>query len=567
MAGFINDVMNADNVNFGTALNGAAEVTADAQLLIGNAIFPNIRTGTLTSTGGTVTISYVAPNINLETGAAIASSYPVDNGGPGIPAAGMLSLLGATSTDFPNPSGIETHVGATTNEIYFENRRFVSSLIVDPSATVGLRGTFQTITAALAAAVAGQTVFVRPGTYTENVVLVDSVPVVGLTTSGSAGVPSAGGTAGQVFVDGLMTVPAAGGSTSIQNLQLTDGGNVTTLLADGMGGTLTVFNCSITNAGGFAIRLVDSNVTINQCTISSPGGSAIQFDTGAGVCRIFDTRIDSSSYCVELNSSASFFADTCILVSSGAGTLIDNVGGNIEISRSQLISTAAPSIDMQVGGTCVLSYNVLSSPNQCISFNAAGPLVRSYQNSYIVGAGSEYVVGPGTYEYGSDVVNPLSASGIDGAATQVKFGWRPWAEAGVGPAPSATTIRGTAAFDSAQFTVTDGWVQATGNMMTWTDQGAPTTVLPQSGSFATAAIALTMPAFPVQGDEVCFKTTSAAALAVTANAGQTLQLGNQISAVAGTCTSTDTGDAICFTYRAASARWIANSSIGSWVVV
>lgn len=52
--------------------------------------------------------------------------------------------------------------------IKFEDRSWLTPFVVDPSATVGLRGTFQTISAALTAASSGQTIFIRDGSYTEN---------------------------------------------------------------------------------------------------------------------------------------------------------------------------------------------------------------------------------------------------------------------------------------------------------------------------------------------------------------------------------------------------------------
>lgn len=66
-AGFENDVMLASNVNFnpGSPPN-VGQVTTNAQLLIGSTAAPNIRVGNLTSTGGTIAATYVAPNINLE---------------------------------------------------------------------------------------------------------------------------------------------------------------------------------------------------------------------------------------------------------------------------------------------------------------------------------------------------------------------------------------------------------------------------------------------------------------------------------------------------------------------
>lgn len=75
MAGFSNDVMYASNVRFdGGKFPGA--VTTNGQLLIGSTVAPNIRVGTLTSTGGTITITPGAGTINLDVA---GGTLPIDS--------------------------------------------------------------------------------------------------------------------------------------------------------------------------------------------------------------------------------------------------------------------------------------------------------------------------------------------------------------------------------------------------------------------------------------------------------------------------------------------------------
>lgn len=72
MAGFKNEVMNAQNVNFGTVPLGAAEVVADGQLLIGSTVSPNIRVATL-SAGAGISITNGAGSVMItNTGTAVA---------------------------------------------------------------------------------------------------------------------------------------------------------------------------------------------------------------------------------------------------------------------------------------------------------------------------------------------------------------------------------------------------------------------------------------------------------------------------------------------------------------
>lgn len=72
MAGFRNDVMYANNVDFSGASLPAATVTANGQLLIGSTASPNIRVNTLTAGNG-VTITNGAGSITI---AANGSTLP-----------------------------------------------------------------------------------------------------------------------------------------------------------------------------------------------------------------------------------------------------------------------------------------------------------------------------------------------------------------------------------------------------------------------------------------------------------------------------------------------------------
>jgi hypothetical protein len=102
MAGFSNDVMYANNVRFDGAKQ-PGQVTTDGQLLIGSTAAPNIRVGTLTSAGGTITITPGAGTINLETaggGIAIDSIGVDTTSGTGVDpvvptAGGLVTFTGA----------------------------------------------------------------------------------------------------------------------------------------------------------------------------------------------------------------------------------------------------------------------------------------------------------------------------------------------------------------------------------------------------------------------------------------------------------------------------------------
>lgn len=107
MAGFYNEILHCANVDFRQTGQPTAQVTTDGQVLLGATAAPNIRAGTLTSTGGTITITYVAgtnPSLNFETtGGQSVTNFDVDaHTGPG------------TDPVVPNASGTVIITGGQT---------------------------------------------------------------------------------------------------------------------------------------------------------------------------------------------------------------------------------------------------------------------------------------------------------------------------------------------------------------------------------------------------------------------------------------------------------------------
>lgn len=107
MAGFRNDTMFANNVDFTGSISVSPQVTSNGQLLIGSTVAPNIRVGSLTSTAGTITITVGAGTINLDLagGTTAIDSIGVQTGtNPIVPtAAGLVTINGATAAAGTNP--------------------------------------------------------------------------------------------------------------------------------------------------------------------------------------------------------------------------------------------------------------------------------------------------------------------------------------------------------------------------------------------------------------------------------------------------------------------------------
>lgn len=98
--------------------------------------------------------------------------------------------------------------------------------------------------------------------------------------------------------------------------------------------------------------------------------------------------------------------------------------------------------------------------------------------------------------------------------------------------------------------------------------GSSSTSVLNSGEFVTAAVTRTLPATAglLNGDLIIYYCTTAAALVVTANTGQTIRIGTLVSSSAGTATSTAIGDSLSLRFDATAVSWRAVSVIGTWVI-
>lgn len=105
------------------------------------------------------------------------------------------------------------------------------------------------------------------------------------------------------------------------------------------------------------------------------------------------------------------------------------------------------------------------------------------------------------------------------------------------------------------------------NSPPYADQGGSTSVTLNSGSFATAAITLTTPvtAGLLNGDLLEFVATNGV-LVIQLAATQVAHIGSLNTSVAGTMTSTLTGDSVSLRYQASTNDWWATSVIGTWVM-
>ena len=214
------------------------------------------------------------PVIALQGGGGAVEHLTGDTGGQLNPdGANNFNLFGqlAGSTTVFDTIGS----GSTVS---FENRAWTSRYVVDTSATVGLRGTYATLQAAITQAIAdgatgvGATIFVRNCTINETITV--NTASVNITITGTGGIDLQNTGAAMPVFSGTFTNSGAGSAIAFK------GFNISGTLATSTGiyiddslisGTLTITGGGmiVTNCFGSSETLTCSgNITFAGCSLS-----------------------------------------------------------------------------------------------------------------------------------------------------------------------------------------------------------------------------------------------------------------------------------------------------------
>jgi hypothetical protein len=237
------------------------------------------------STGGTV-----AQTVTTQNGTATASSNNFNyNGYP--------QVLGS-------PQIGQTHASGST--FTYEDRTWITAFVVDPSSTVSTRGTYQTIGAALTDATSGTMIYIRPGSYTENLTLKAGV---GLANLIPASVRDSGS---RVLITGSHTIPSSGAPIDLYGIRFQNNGN-------------------------YIIDKGTSTCTVNfiDCYVEATNFAAIR-STGTGDIFFYNCTCDIASNSVAFMTSSNgvtWFIG-CLLSNSSASTVANSISGQNIILRN-----------------------------------------------------------------------------------------------------------------------------------------------------------------------------------------------------------------------------------------
>lgn len=99
----------------------------------------------------------------------------------------------------------------------------------------------------------------------------------------------------------------------------------------------------------------------------------------------------------------------------------------------------------------------------------------------------------------------------------------------------------------------------------WSDQAVSFAAAAQNGYFCTAALTATLPtAGLVTGSTIIIYVDTASPVIIQAGAGQSIEISQNLSSVAGTATSTAQGNIVTLVFRLSDLTWHAISSAGSF---
>lgn len=305
-------------------------------------------------------------------------------------------------------------------------------------------GDFTTLTAALAAATSGKTIYFH-GTFTENLTLKNNINLVAWDADGLQ--PTA-------TIIGTCTLSTAG-SVTISGVNLQTNGAFALVVSGSGVSEVDLINCSITCTNNTGISFTNSNASssifISNCfqnitttgiglwTSSSPG--QIQINGG-----FIDNDGASSTDSTNSAGNISLFNLAMGSPISCSGTGQINVFNSV-ISCQQVNATAITTAG--TGGSQLFNSTVTSGSASAISIGV-GTGFGAY-TSTIISSNTNAITGLGTLLY-ADLTFPTSST--INTAVQTPSAWKPYSTAGT----SLTAIRGTAGFDSTSFTVTNGFV-------------------------------------------------------------------------------------------------------------
>ncbi len=419
------------------------------------------------------------------------------------------------------------------------------------SGTAGF-GTHTTIAAAITAASSGDTIFVRDGTYTENLTLKAGVDITAL--GGDSNEPN-------VTIIGKCSYTGTGIAT-ISSIKLQTNSDFAVAVTGSAASVLVLVNCTLTGSNNTIISYTTSNaaseILLTQCNMDLSTTGIAHFAMSSTGILAWDGVVAINSGGSTTNSTQSAGTLTvyrstisCDITTSGTGMInmrSSNLGrgagnttalthgsnaANCQLQYCNINTGTASSVSISAGATLLMDMCETSSSNTN-SITGAGALIKGVITSTF-GAGGSAVINVTTQTAAPSNVGSISFDG--GTNTLSTYTVSTWTPTVIGAVAGVTT-----------YTVQQGYYTRIGNQVTiWANvQGSaatgtgdatfgsfPFTIKSQTGFTPTAPVLISAPtwAWPVGGTAPTMQATNNTITARifvsgTAAAGGYLQMTN-----------------------------------------
>lgn len=500
MAGFSNDVMYADNVDFSGGKS--ATVLLDGELLIGSSVAPNIRVGTLTAGAG----------ISITNG---NGSILITNTGGG--GGGSLTTLNAQSGAATQSGGVINVVGTTGLTTIGAGMTLTISPANDLAALEALTTTGYAVRTAL------ETWTTRTFQAGSGISLINADGVAGNTTiTADTNVPT-------TFTGDVGTATPAANNINIV----------------GTGSTATA-------ASGSSVVVALTGMTNHAVLVGAGTGTLTKLGVGTnGQVLIGATTADPAF--ATLTSS-----DSSISFTTGVNTLSLQVTGGSTVGKT-ITGQSGGALSPTAGNWNISGAVTAAGTSPVVTSGAVSTLTVNVQTSQALAAADATKIGLSNFDSASFAVAAtgfvtLSTTGVGktitgdsgGALSPSSNNWNILGLSGSKTSGSGATLT-VKSPPFSQIGSTGTSVLNTGEFVT-----------------ATATRTLPASAGLIDGDLFIFVCTTANLLTIQAVSAQKIRIGSQISSAAGTIVSTAIGNSITLRFNAADGFFYAVSMVGNW---
>lgn len=480
----------------------------DGQLIIG-ATAGAPAAGSLLSADGSIVITSGANSIDLSVAASNDSilTLTADAGGAVSPTLGNIDVQGVTVAN-----------AANAKPVFVQGTPGSSLIEIDVQVASDITGA------------PGDKLDAGLSSYNDTQFVVDADGYVSLV--GGTDLPGIQTLTGD---DSVATGPDASGNIDIQGLAVANATNAKPLYFNG--GT-------------------NSEVAEIQVAAAVTGAPGDKLD--AGICSFDDT-----AFVVD--------ADGYVTLAGGAGPAVDtfttDISGPVSPDGSGVVDITGTSVFSDGTVSNTITLNVQATANTFLLGAGAGSTATELgpltDGQLIIGAtAGAPAAGSLASSDGSVTITPgtnsidLSVSSSDDAILTVT------GDSGGALSPTSGNLNILGLSGS----------KTSGSSSTLTVKSPPyadstaATLTVNSGTFATAAGAYTLPAAPADGD-LCEIVCITTGIVVTANTGQEIQLAGDVTSTGGTATNSAKGDSLILRYRSTDTAWYSvGSPAGVWVL-